>query len=342
LKEDLSATELVDDKYMARFIEKAFPDKVRSKYRKPLYRHRLCREILATQLANDMVNTMGISFAQRLVEATGASISGVAKAYVCARDIYAMEDFHKQLEALDYKVPAALQVELMTGMMRRVRRAARWFLRNRRSQLNPATEVEVFKPAIAQLQRALPDLLHGEQLADWQQRGEQLRTAGLPEELALRSAAPGHLYSGLGVAEAARRCGANLLLVANLYYAIAHYLGLHWFSSQISDVSVDNYWQAMARESYLDDVESQLRTLTTSLVRFVGDDCPVEEVVTRWAGQHQHLIRRWTSMRAEVESGGATDFAIFSVALRELLDLAQVTQHCETLDAESPACGMAD
>jgi glutamate dehydrogenase len=250
-----------------------------------------------------------------------------------------MDDYHKQLEALDYQVSSSLQIELMLRMMRRVRRAARWFLRNRRSQLDPTREVELFAPAVARLQTAMPELLQGEQLEAWQQYGKQLREGGLPDELVARSAMPGHLFSGLGVVDAAQRCEVDLLTVAKLYFALADYLGLHSFSARVSEVSMDDYWQVMARESYLDDLESQLRTLTTSLVRFIADDSSVDQVVTRWMDQHRQLIERWTSIREEVESSGPADFAIFSVALRELLDLAQVTQHCDSLDEELPDCG---
>ena len=33
----------------------------------------------------------------------------------------------------------------------------------------------------------------------------------------------------------------------------------------------------------------------------------------------------------ELQAASGTDFAVFSVALRELLDLAQATQHCEII-----------
>ena len=70
---------------------------------------RLKREIVATQIANDMVNNMGISFAERLMESTGASVGDVAKAYISARDVYQMEKFVVDLASLDYKVPAQIQ-----------------------------------------------------------------------------------------------------------------------------------------------------------------------------------------------------------------------------------------
>src|SRR5690606_38263722 len=77
LKEDLAQSDLVDDEYMVPFIETAFPQRIVQLFPLALRNHRLRREIVATQLANDMVNTMGISYAQRLMESTGASVADV-------------------------------------------------------------------------------------------------------------------------------------------------------------------------------------------------------------------------------------------------------------------------
>lgn len=332
LKEDLAAADIADDHYMAKAVEGAFPKKIAEIYSQPLYQHRLRREIVATQIANDMVNNMGISFAQRLIESTGATAGDVAKAYVVARDIYKMENFIQLLQQLDYQVPAKLQIELMISMIRRVRRATRWFLRNRRSIIEPATEVAFFTPAVTQITAQLPQLLKGDALEDWINNAEQLRLARVPDDIILQATETSYLYSGLSVAEAARRSEKPLESVATLYFLLGDYLSLPWFASQIASLHVDTFWQAMARETYMDDLESQLRSLTISLIGFVTNTVSVDAVVLQWSEQHAVLIQRWKLMVNELQAMSGTDFAVFSVALRDLLDLAQATQHSGILN----------
>lgn len=344
LKNDLAAADIASDQYMAGFAHHAFPDKLRKKYGDWIDQHRLKRELVATQVANDLVNNMGISFAQRLIDSTGVGAGDMAKAYVIARDIYRLSENWDALERLDYRVSSEVQMDLMTTMMRRVRRASRWFLRNRRSHLQPAEEVAHFAPAIEELTRKLPDLLRGEALNEWLDRCQQLSDAGIPEKLIPHVAPPGHLYSGLSIVEAKRKVDAELLVVAQMYFSLAEILELHGFARQIADANVENYWQAMARETYLDDLESQLRTLTVALCRFldgaIRDGAKssgksagegVDQVIERWREQHASLIKRWKTMATEVQGSSGSDFAIFSVALRELLDLVQITQHTEVL-----------
>jgi len=333
MKEDLAIADIADDPYIVNFIEGAFPTKICQQYPQQLRKHRLKREIVATQIANDMINNMGITFAQRLMESTGAGAGDVAKAYIIARDIYRMDEFLQQIETVDYVVDPQIQLKLMSGMIRRVRRAARWFLRNRRSYLDAATEVGLFAPALTEISNKLEHLLQGDQLADWQNNRQQLQEAGLPEFLVDAACRPANLYSGLSVAESARVSQRPLSLVASLYFYIGNYLSLPWFSNQISDLKVDNFWQAMARETYMDDLESQLRSLSISLIHFVDDETTIEQVINHWSQHHQLLIGRWKTMVNELQAVSGTDFAMFSVALRDLLDLAQATQHMDSLNA---------
>jgi len=327
LKEDLALSDIADDEYIANFIEGAFPKKLCELYLDAMRQHRLRREIVATQIANDIVNNMGITFAQRLMESTGAKAGDVAKAYIIARDIYRVDDFLQEIQQVDYQVDPQIQLQLMNGMMRRVRRASRWFLRNRRSNLSPQVEVNLFAPAMADIAKNLPDLLQGDSLVEWQHNGKRLENAGLPEALVLAATRPSNLYSGLSVIESSRIAIRPLGVVAKLYFSLGNFLSLPWFSNQISDLKVENFWQAMARETYMDDLEAQLCSLTISLIRLVDEDTEIAEVIDQWSLRHQLLIGRWKTMVNELQAVNGTDFAMFSVALRDLLDLAQASQH---------------
>ena len=132
---------------------------------------------------------------------------------------------------------------------------------------------------------------------------------------------PGYLFSGLSVVDAAQTNGTDLLAVADLYATLGEYLDLPWFAEQLSDVKVENYWQAMARESFMDDLETHLRTLATHLIPEITDADAIDAVVSTWGEQNDAHVKRWTAMINELQSSSHADFAVFSVALRELRDL---------------------
>jgi glutamate dehydrogenase len=200
--------------------------------------------------------------------------------------------------------------------------------------LHPASEVELFAAGMQTINVQLPELLVGDALAEWQESVQKLRAFGLSDNLVSCVARPADLYSGLSVVEAARIANQDIGQLAKIYFALGNYLSLPWFSAQISNLPVDNFWQAMARETYLGDLESQLRSLSVSLMRFYDDHLPLEQLLERWSSQHQLLIARWKTMVNELQAVNGTDFAMVAVALRDLLDLAQASQHRESLESE--------
>ncbi|GAB2190825.1 NAD-glutamate dehydrogenase GdhB [Sessilibacter sp. MAH1] len=338
LKELFANDEIANDPYIVKIIETAFPVQLREKFANEIYAHVLRKEIVATQLANDLVNNGGITFFHRLLESTGAPATTIARAYITARDAFSMPKLRKEIENLDFKQNAAVQLGELDNLVRRVRRGTRWFLRNRRSRLNPSEEIEHFSGSLVKLGDIMPNVLEGDELDRWKEVYDRLTSLGLSDQYAKASALPANLYSGLGVVEAAKHCNADLQQVAHVFFYLSDRLGLNWFSKQISDVSVENYWQAMARESFLDDMEVQVRSLTESFVRLRPDDMSLEETYNLWAKQHKEMHDRWVSMMLELQSSNISDFAMFSVAMRELYDLAQASSFCQSLGDDAPMC----
>src|SRR5690606_36276069 len=131
LQEALLQSRVPDDAYLEREMDSAFPKVLADEFHDAMRQHRLKREIISTQIANDLVNHMGITFVQRLHQATGLSAANIAGLYVVVLDIFHLPHWFRQIEALDHRVSAELQMHLMEELMRLGRRATRWFLRNR-------------------------------------------------------------------------------------------------------------------------------------------------------------------------------------------------------------------
>ncbi|WP_416455989.1 NAD-glutamate dehydrogenase [Saccharophagus degradans] len=332
LKEALIATDISKDEYVAAEVETAFPQLLREKYKQEVYQHKLLPEIVGTQIANDLINNLGITAGHRLLETTGANISEIAKAYIVSRDVFQFNAFLEYIKSLDNKVTAEFQAELLGKMVRRVRRGTRWFLRNRRAGINARKEIEIFKSGIEAINDLTEDVVDGRARADWAARYQRLVDRDVPAVWAKRLAMPDNLFSGLGVVEATIVANVDNQQVTEVFYLLLDRLSLNWFASQLSDVKVETYWQALARESYIDDLEAQLRKLIISLVR-LKESRSWEETISLWEVANKDLIERWRSMVTEVEGTSSTDYAMFAVALRELIDLAQATDHCQKLES---------
>ena len=335
LKQTLINSSLPDEPLLAGEMYKVFPRGLTQKFSKELGEHQLRREIIATQIANDMVNHMGITFVERLNQSTGADAASIALAWIIARDVFRIDNWWDKIEDQDFNVPAQLQMELMQDLMRLMRRSVRWLLRNRRAELSIQNHIERFADSVWAITASLPDYLGDHARNAWQKRHQGLVEAGLNPELASVVSGTDYLYSSLGIIEAQEASGMPLKTVANLYYELGDKLDLNWFARAIASLAPASHWQALARESFREDLEWQQRALTTGVLRLAGKPEDVPACVDAWLQRHVGMIQRWKSMLAELKSVREPEYAMFSVALRELLDLAQSTMHSGQLEADS-------
>lgn len=327
LKEDLVVPEIYEDEFIAESLAAEFPDVLNQRFATAMASHSLRNEIIATQLANDMVNHMGMTFVHRLQHATGSTPAEIARAYVTSREVFAMHELWRATEKVGFDVPAAAQLQVMTESMRLVRRGARWFLRNRRRGWEPRAEVLHFRHSVQTLKDALPALLAGSAAEERVARSQWLVEQGMPAHIADYVASASALYASLGIAEAAASTGQPLERVAEMFFTLGAKLDLDWFTKQLGEFKVDNYWQALAREAFMDDVEWQQRALTVGVLQAAPETLSVPDVIEQWIQQHSLLVERWRSTVLELQAAEAGEVAMYTVAVRELLDLAQVSTH---------------
>ena len=119
-----------DDPYLGRELGRYFPKPVSERFPDGVTNHRLRREIIATQLANSMINRGGPSLVVRIADQTGASAVGIAAAFAAVRDSFGMTTLNGAIDALDARVNGALQLELYAAVQDLLLDRIVWFLRN--------------------------------------------------------------------------------------------------------------------------------------------------------------------------------------------------------------------
>ncbi len=72
---ELIASDLPDDANFCPVLTQYFPSALQQRYADQMSSHYLKREIIANQLANRVVNRMGISFVQRFSTESNASVA---------------------------------------------------------------------------------------------------------------------------------------------------------------------------------------------------------------------------------------------------------------------------
>jgi len=324
LKEALIDSWITSDEYLSKEVMSAFPQRLIAEYAEQINQHRLRKEIIATQVANGMVNTMGITFVERLMQMGGSACAEVAAAYVIARDVFDIPQRWRDIEALDNQVSSDIQQLMMAEMIRLMRRATYWFMRQQRMQQNTAEAVEKFGPAVREISGQLQQFLEGKHLERWQEQYSELVAMGAPAALADIVAASDSLYALLGVIEASEQTGTAPDQVARIHFGLSDRLNLHWFDHQIKLLDTSNHWETMARDGFREDLTRHQQSITISVLRTDEDaELDMDARMTSWLSENEVLLNRWNGLLQDIRNSDQQDYAIFTVATRGLMELAQ-------------------
>ena len=313
LNDELVASDLPEDPWIATALERYFPGPLREGYATWIPRHPLRREIIATHVLNSMVNRVGPTFVHRLGEITGATPPQVVRAYLAAREVFALVPLWQQIEALDNQVPDGVQADMVIALRALVARAPPGFLRSRR----------LFEPTKQQVARFVPAVqaLHGPAEADARrsQRFAQWVEAGVPPALAAQVDGAAQLFHALDIAEIAEATRRPLELAAQVHAGVGERLGLARMQQQIEMLPEQGFWQGLAKLALTDDLADLQRSI--ALEALGHPDASAAEVLDRWeAGNRQALVRA-RRLLTELQDAPGSDLAMLSVALRELRNL---------------------
>jgi glutamate dehydrogenase len=344
LNDELIASPLTEDPWVATALQRYFPPALqqpgaagppqgtgpmggtarsaargRPDYATYMLRHPLRREIVATHVLNSMINRVGSTFTHRLSETTGARPHEVVRAYLLAREIFALVPMWQAIEALDNKVPDAVQSQMLIDTSSQLERGTMWFLRSRRLSEDMATTIAYFRPGVEALFASLPKLLDAAGRAAVDGRAAELVGVGVPPDLASRVVTFDTLNAALDIAEVAADGKVEVDAVAGIYFEMSNRLGLSWLREKVAALPGRAHWQMLAKSAMQDDVSSLARAVTADVARGSGTASARVEV---WRDRNRRALERAGQLFTELRAVPAPDAAMLSVALRELRSLA--------------------
>ncbi len=322
LKDDLVCPEITGNSYYDKFLVEYFPQMLQQKYLTEMQSHPLRAEIIATQLANAIGNDMGFNFVNRMFEETGETVAEIANCYTVASNVFGMADMWKKIEALDNKIPTAVQTEMLFQIRRTVRRATRWFLRHRNKALDVAESIKFYRSTFIDLTTNLYSYMTEGDCEQLKQAEEDLIKSNVPDDIASYVAKLSSIFSTMDIAELTAEDSRDVSVVATTYFELGARLDLHWFLDQITRQPVANHWQALARSSYREELDWQQRSLTSVILRADCKSKKTDELLDNWFKENKQSLGRWKHILSEFRIGETHEFAKFSVALRELMLLS--------------------
>ena len=313
--QQLLASDLPEDPYLSHELQRYFPAPLQKRFAGIMQQHRLRREIIATQVTNSMVNRMGVSFALRMEEDTGAPPAAVAKAFTIAREIFAARDFWGAVERLDNAVSAELQVRALLAMWNLLRQATRWILIRRGHALDVQQNVERLGPGLAELSDALIAASGAEEAARIEAAERVFLDGRFPAGLARRAATLERLLPALDVADTAAQRRTDVKRVSEVYFGLGEKLQLVWLRDELEALPVQGQWHAQARALLRDELLSQQNRLVELVLRQSGRH---RDALGHWLEVNELASKRLMGIMNDMAKLPAMDYATVGVAIRSL------------------------
>jgi glutamate dehydrogenase len=317
LAEELLESDLPDDPYCRVDLTNYFPKAIQEGFAAQVADHPLRREIIVTQVVNDLVNGAGLTFWPRLQGETGAGPAELTRANFVAREIFGSLAYRNEVASYDNVLEAAVQTRMRIEMRTLVERASRWLVTNRRPPLDSQATVEFFRDRVQAVMRELPTLLTGRELDTFETRRKLFVESGhVPEDLASRTAVLHPAYQLLYVLEIADRKGLDPIEVARLHFQLGERLGLPMLVGKILALPRDDRWQTMARAALRDDVYAVHAQLTAQVLRATGDGESAPARIASWEEDDALVVSRAAATLEDICADETGDLARVSVGLR--------------------------
>ncbi len=325
LYEDLLASDLPDDPYLQQDLIDYFPKPLQIDYRAQIEAHRLRREIVATLVANNIVNLGLGEFVGDFEDQAGYSAATIARGYVVARDAFSLAPSVRSLEQLAGQMGAERQIALLSETRHALVKGTQWFISNMAAPIDIKAGVERFQPGISRLLDALEQILGPAEIEAKSTLSDEYQRQGISKQDAERFATLPYLCPACEVVIVADQTGVDVVTSGKVYFALDAALHLGDLLKILHQMTPRNRWDRLAIAGLYDDIVNEhrrlaIQALKSTLVRktFGQNVCVVQSSIGQWLSSQVTGYGLWERLLGEIEVRPSLDVAMLSVSVHAL------------------------
>jgi glutamate dehydrogenase len=326
LKAELIASDLPDDPYFLPELNSYFPKEAVARLPDELVKHRLKREIIATQVTNKLVNLAGPLFIARMKEMSGAAAARIVCAFAVADGAFGLSQLKSRIDGLDLKIDPALQTGMYGDIAAILNRLGLWFITNIPADAPLGETVAMYCSAAEKLRGTFSTLVTPYEAQDTEARIAALEAAGAPHDVAEDAGALPLLGALPEIALLAHANGLDLDLVAGAYFTMGAAVGIDRLRGLAGRIAAAEHWDRLAIRRINDDLYAGQRALTATALKLLKTKetgrAAGTEAVRRWTEAHGDALRRAKSFLEALESTGDLSVAKLTLANSQIHELA--------------------
>ena len=322
LTKALLASDIPDNPKMDYWVLDYFPKILSEEYGKEILRHRLKREIIATMIASSLIDRMGPTFLQSVMDKTSVGVKDVMQAYLIARDAFGLRHLWSGIEKISGTIPACAQLKILREISSLAERGILWFLTRLGRDMDIDADVTEFRAGIKELTKHLDTLTTDSLGTLIEERKTEALENGLPEELARQIAFVPALSSACDIIRMAKEHGVKFNETARTYYEVGERFHVYWLRQKVRLLPRENHWQAEASNGLLEQLYGSQAGITRRILRDVGAQAGElkngRSLVDLWIESHDKRFEQVEVLYGDLQHSGGLDLTVLTVAEQRL------------------------
>ncbi|MFK5926387.1 MAG: NAD-glutamate dehydrogenase [Desulfuromusa sp.] len=308
-------SELPENKVVSQLLFDYFPQQVIDRYRDSLTRHPLAKEISATILTNRVIDQAGSAFLQTTSRMTGTPQVEVATAYLIFDNLLTGHELRQAVFALDNKVSADQQYELLLKLEDLLSFFCFYALSNGMTIPSSEQDLERISGQLQEYAKLLPKVLPADSWQECKQLQSQLQESGLTKEVAYKYAVLDFLTDFLPLICMVESSGQNLEQLAQIKVLVDEKVNSAAIYALLEKVPVLDSWDRRARESLV----SSLHAVNVKIIQQVAlEDAGQPQ---KFFSKRRQKMRTFEGLKQSLISDVPRNFHPFTVLLRSLESL---------------------
>ena len=278
LQDAAEELKLADDPQMEAELFAAFPAPMVKAHAAAIRTHRLRHQIIATKVANRLVNRLGPSVALDLTEEEGVGLPQVVAAFLVAERLLDLRAMWSEIEVTPISEP--VRITLFATAAKLVRNHLGDVIRAAAGETSVSAIVAQLKPGMDKIAEKAAAMLRGEVRGEADIRREALTALGAEPKIVDALVKLFELDGVFGISALAAHKDVAELSVTHAYTRLGEVLALDWAQQQVMRFTPTDNWERLLTAGIARDFE-QLRIDFLSRTRGTDPDQAVENWVER-------------------------------------------------------------
>ena len=316
--EKILQTTIPDEPILNEFLVAYFPKLLQERFGDKLKEHPLRREIIATRTANSLVNRVGPTFFNEMIEITDATPEQVIRAYLIVRDSLNVAPYWHAIEALDCHVVTDVQNQMMRAVVELIEHSTRWLLMNYNGPLNISKCIPLFSDQVNQFKTHMEACIKGDFKKKILKDEEGLIKKKVPQNLAHDIAHLEMLQYAWDIMQVANKYKTSITIVSEVYFFLFDIFGFHRIKEKMQDIPLGNRWQKKSIRYLLEQLSVLQARLVESALKKAKKADTAKDIFERWYGQDKRQIQQFHQLIEALHGEPTFDLSMAYVFINQL------------------------